>query len=143
LPDPLEPVALVLLEEKIRPDAKATLAYFAEQGVTLKVISGDNPRTVAAVARRVGLPGADAAFDARELPEDQDQLRSVLETHNVYGRVPPHQKRTMVHALQANGHVVAMTGDGVNDALALKDRDIGVGIGSGAAATRAVAKLVL
>jgi cation-transporting P-type ATPase E len=143
LPDPLEPVALVLLEEKIRPDAKATLAYFAEQGVTLKVISGDNPRTVAAVARRVGLPGADTAFDARELPEDQDQLRSVLETHNVYGRVTPQQKRAMVHALQANGHVVAMTGDGVNDALALKDADIGVAMGSGAAATRAVAKLVL
>jgi cation-transporting ATPase E len=143
LPDPLEPVALVLLEEKIRPDAKDTLAYFAEQGVTLKVISGDNPRTVAAVARRVGLPGADTAVDARELPEDEDELRSVLETHSVYGRVTPGQKRAMVHALQASGHVVAMTGDGVNDALALKDADIGVAMGSGAAATRAVAKLVL
>jgi cation-transporting ATPase E len=143
LPDPLKPVALVLLEEKIRPDAKATLAYFAAQGVTLKVISGDNPRTVAAVAKRVGLPGADTPVDARELPEDQDQLRSVLETHSVYGRVTPQQKRAMVHALQANGHVVAMTGDGVNDALALKDADIGIAMGSGAAATRAVAKLVL
>ncbi len=143
LPSPLAPVALVLLEEKVRPDAEATLAYFAEQGVTLKVISGDNPRTVAAVARRVGLPGADTAFDARELPDDPDQLREVLETHSVYGRVTPQQKRAMVHALQASGHVVAMTGDGVNDALALKDADIGVAMGSGAAATRAVAQLVL
>ena len=136
-------VALVLLEEQIRPDAKETLAYFAEQGVALRVISGDNPRTVAAVAARVGLPGADAPYDARELPEDEEQLGGVLESHTVFGRVTPQQKRAMVHALQTHGHVVAMTGDGVNDALALKDADIGVAMGSGAAATRAVAQLVL
>jgi cation-transporting ATPase E len=143
LPEPLTAVALVLLEEQIRPDAKATLAYFAEQGVALRVISGDNPRTVAAVAARVGLPGADAPYDARELPDDEEELGEVLETHTVFGRVTPQQKRSMVHALQARGHVVAMTGDGVNDALALKDADIGVAMGSGAAATRAVAQLVL
>jgi cation-transporting ATPase E len=143
LPEPLTAVALVLLEEQIRPDAKETLAYFAEQGVALRVISGDNPRTVAAVAARVGLPGADAPYDARELPDDEDELGEVLETHTVFGRVTPQQKRAMVHALQARGHVVAMTGDGVNDALALKDADIGVAMGSGAAATRAVAQLVL
>ncbi|HEV3451659.1 MAG TPA: HAD-IC family P-type ATPase [Acidimicrobiia bacterium] len=143
LPVPLTPVALVLLEEKVRPDARETLAYFAEQGVALKVISGDNPRTVAAVAARVGLAGSDDPVDARELPDDPAQLADALDTHSVFGRVTPQQKRGMVHALQSHGHVVAMTGDGVNDALALKDADIGVAMGSGAAATRAVAKLVL
>jgi cation-transporting ATPase E len=143
LPKPLTPVCLVLLEEKIRPDAPDTLRYFTEQGVTLKVISGDNPRTVGAVAQRVGLPGADEPFDARELPEDREQLADVMESHSVFGRVTPHQKRAIVAALQSRGHVVAMTGDGVNDALALKDADIGIAMGSGAAATRAVAQLVL
>ena len=143
LPPGLTAAALVLLEEKIRPDATDTLQYFTDQGVALKVISGDNPRTVGAVARRVGLPGAGAAIDARELPEDQDELAEALEQHAVFGRVTPHQKRAMVAALQSRGHVVAMTGDGVNDALALKDADIGVAMGSGAAATRAVAQLVL
>ena len=143
LPADLEPVALVLLEEKIRPDAADTLRYFEEQGVALKVISGDNPRTVGAVARRVGLAGADRAIDARELPDGIDALADILETESVFGRVTPQQKRAMVGALQSRGHVVAMTGDGVNDALALKDADIGVAMGSGAAATRAVAQLVL
>jgi cation-transporting P-type ATPase E len=143
LPAGLEPVALVMFAEKIRPDAAETLAYFHAQGVTLKVISGDNPRTVAAVARRVQLPGADDGFDARELPDDQEGLADALEAHSVFGRVTPQQKRAIVGALQSRGHVVAMTGDGVNDALALKDADIGVAMGSGAAATRAVAQLVL
>ncbi|MFM8304497.1 MAG: HAD-IC family P-type ATPase [Actinomycetota bacterium] len=135
--------ALVLLEERIRPDAADTLRYFTDQGVALKVISGDNPRTVGAVAARVGMAGADAPYDARDLPEDPVALAEVVETHSVFGRVTPQQKRAMVGALQAQGHVVAMTGDGVNDALALKDADIGVAMGSGAAATRAVAQLVL
>jgi cation-transporting ATPase E len=143
VPAGLVPVALVMLQEQVRPDASDTLRYFRDQGVTLKVISGDNPRTVAAVARRVGLEGADTAYDARELPEEQDALADVLEEHAVFGRVTPQQKRAMVAALQSRGHVVAMTGDGVNDALALKDADIGVAMGSGAAATRSVAQLVL
>ncbi len=143
LPEPLTPVCLVMLEEKVRPDAADTLRYFTEQGVTLKVISGDNPRTVGAVAQRVGLPGADDPVDARELPEGGDELAEVMEAHSVFGRVTPHQKRAIVAALQSRGHVVAMTGDGVNDALALKDADIGIAMGSGAAATRAVAQLVL
>ncbi|HEX5615339.1 MAG TPA: HAD-IC family P-type ATPase [Acidimicrobiia bacterium] len=143
LPDALVPVALVLFEEKVRADAADTLRYFAEQGVQLKVISGDNPRTVAAVARRVGLGGAEEAVDARTLPADEDELAEVLERHSVFGRVTPHQKRAIVAALQSRGHVVAMTGDGVNDALALKDADIGIAMGSGAPATRAVAQLVL
>lgn len=143
LPAAMDPVALVILEEKVRPDAADTLRYFAEQGVELKVISGDNPRTVGAVAQRVGLPQAGTPVDARELPEDEGALADVLEEHTVYGRVSPHQKQAMVRALQSKGHVVAMTGDGVNDALALKLADIGVAMGSGAAATRSVAQLVL
>src|SRR5436190_5103593 len=143
LPPGLQPQAIVMFAEKIRPDGGDTLRYFDEQGVILKVISGDNPRTVAAIARRVGLPGASAAVDARELPEDPEQLADAVEHNSVFGRVTPQQKRAMVGALQRRGHVVAMTGDGVNDALALKDADIGVAMGSGAAATRAVAQLVL
>jgi len=143
LPAGLEPAALVLFDEKVRPDAAETFAYFVEQGVNLRVISGDNPRTVGAVAARVGIPDADRVFDARELPDDVDALAEVLESHAVFGRVTPQQKRDMVRALQSRGHVVAMTGDGVNDALALKDADIGIAMGGGAPATRAVAQLVL
>lgn len=142
-PPDLEPVALVMLEEKVRPDAAETLSYFEAQGVTIRVISGDNPRTVGAIARRVGITDVGDPIDARELSDDPEELAEVLETHAVYGRVSPKQKRAMVAALQSRGHVVAMTGDGVNDALALKDADIGVAMGSGAAATRAVAQLVL
>src|SRR5262249_10653034 len=126
-----------------RPDAADTMRYFTEQGVALKVISGDNPRTVGAVAARVGFEGAEEPVDARELPDDQDALADVLERASVFGRVTPQQKRAIVGALQSRGHVVAMTGDGVNDALALKDADIGVAMGNGAPATRAVAQIVL
>ena len=125
----------------VRETASTTLAYFARQGVDVKVISGDHPQTVAAVARRVGLPGAEAPFDAKALPEGGRELADVLETHAIFGRVTPQQKRAMVEALQSRGHVVAMTGDGVNDVLALKDADIGVAMGSGSSATRAVAQL--
>jgi cation-transporting ATPase E len=143
LPADLVPAALVLFEEHIRSDAADTLRYFAQQGVALKVISGDNPRTVGAVAARVGLTGAERPVDARELPDDVDALADVLEHASVFGRVSPHQKRAIVGALQQSGHVVAMTGDGVNDALALKDADIGIAMGNGAPATRAVAQIVL
>ena len=104
LPDQLEPAALVVLDEQIREAAPATIAYFGEQEVAVKVISGDSPITVGAVARRVGVPGADDPVDARTLPDDQDELAEVLETHAVFGRVTPQQKRAMVHALQAKGH---------------------------------------
>jgi cation-transporting P-type ATPase E len=143
LPSGMRAAALVSFEERVRPDATATLRYFTEQGVGVRVISGDNPKTVGAVARRVGLAGADDPFDARTLPEDSATLGRLLEDRTVFGRVTPQQKRSMVAGLKAHGHVVAMTGDGVNDALALKDADIGVAMGSGAAATRAVAQLVL
>ncbi len=137
------PAALVVLGEQVRPDASDTLAYFAEQGVAIKVISGDHPRTVGAVAARVGVLGGDDPVDARSLPEDLDALADVMERSTVFGRVTPEQKRAMVHALQRRGHTVAMTGDGVNDVLALKDADVGVAMGSGSAATRAVARFVL
>src|SRR5215469_6113898 len=143
LPPALRAEAFIVLTERLRPDAAETLAYFAAQGVTVKVISGDSPRTVAAVAARAGLPGASTPVDARGLPEDPDVLGRALEEHAVFGRVTPHQKEEMVKALQARGHTVAMTGDGVNDVLALKLADLGIAVGSGAPATKAVAELVL
>lgn len=143
LPERLEPTALLVFEEKIRPDAEETLEYFADQGVEIKVISGDNPKTVATVAGRVGLPEAEEAVDARTLPDDDDDLSQVVEEKTVFGRVVPEQKRAMVHALQSRGHVVAMTGDGVNDTLALKDADMGIAMGSGAPSTKSVSQLIL
>lgn len=143
LPRQLEPVALLTLGDKIRDDAAATLRYFAAQGVQAKVISGDHPETVGAIAREVGVPGSAHPIDARRLPQDPEAFADAVDQGTVFGRVTPHQKRTMVQALQSRGHVVAMTGDGVNDVLALKDADIGVAIGSGSAASRAVAQLVL
>jgi cation-transporting ATPase E len=143
LPAGLRAVAFILLAERLRSDALATIAYFAAQGVALKVISGDSPRTAGAVAARAGVPKAGDPVDARDLPEDPGALGALLEERSVYGRVTPHQKESMVKALQARGHTVAMTGDGVNDVLALKLADIGVAMGSGAAATKAVADLIL
>jgi cation-transporting ATPase E len=143
LPPGLRAVALLLLAERLRSDAPGTIAFFAAQGVAVKVISGDSPRTVGAVAARAGVPGAGDPVDARDLPEDLAALGALLEERSVFGRVTPHQKESMVTALQARGHAVAMTGDGVNDVLALKLADIGVAMGTGAPATRAVAELVL
>jgi cation-transporting P-type ATPase E len=143
LPSGIRPAAFVLLTERLRPDAAEAIGYFTAQGVALKVISGDSPQTVSAVAARAGLPGAGDPVDARDLPDEPDELGRALEQHSVFGRVAPHQKQAMVRALQALGHTVAMTGDGVNDVLALKLADIGIAMGSGAPATRAVAELVL
>jgi cation-transporting P-type ATPase E len=143
LPTGLRPVALVVLAEHVRADAAETIAYFLKQGVVPKVISGDSPHTVGAVAAHVGMPDADRPVDARNLPDDQDALGHILDERSVFGRVTPHQKQAMVTALQARGHTVAMTGDGLNDALALKLADVGIAMGSGAPATRAVAQLVL
>ncbi|WP_250246059.1 cation-translocating P-type ATPase [Bifidobacterium longum] len=140
-----EPVALVLCSEKIREDAERTLAWFREQGVRCRVISGDNPVTVGAIARRVKLTGdhEPVAMDARELPEDVNELARVLENVDVLGRVLPDQKRAIVQALHTQNHVVAMTGDGVNDALAIKEADLGIAMGNAAPATKAVAQVVL
>ena len=143
LPPDLVPVAIVVLSDQIREDAEDTLRYFAQQGVRIKVISGDHPETVAAVASQVGVKGAGKVVDARFLPEDPQELADVMDSATVFGRVAPAQKSAMVRALQSRGHVVAMTGDGVNDVLALKESDIGIAIGGGAPASRAVAQLVL
>lgn len=140
-PGRVTPAALVVLEQKVRADARATLDFFAAQHVSVKVVSGDNAVSVGAVAAELGLHGE--ALDARKLPEDPDALADTLDTYTTFGRVRPDQKRAIVHALQAHGHTVAMTGDGVNDVLALKDADIGVAMGSGSPASRAVAQIVL
>ncbi|MGD1240926.1 cation-translocating P-type ATPase [Mycobacterium seoulense] len=140
-PGRVTPVALVVLEQRVRPDAAQTLDYFAEQGVSVKVISGDNAVSVGAVAGKLGLRGE--TMDARRLPSDATQLADTLDTYTTFGRVRPDQKRAIVHALQSHGHTVAMTGDGVNDVLALKDADIGVAMGAGSPASRAVAQIVL
>ena len=145
LPDDREPLCLVHLADTLRSDAAEIFAYFREQGVDLKVISGDHPATVAAVAHRAGITGDPdpRAIDARRLPVEPSDLAETLESATVFGRVDPHQKRAMVHALQSRGRTVAMTGDGVNDVLALKDADIGIAMGTGSSAARAVAQLVL
>ncbi|WP_414507609.1 HAD-IC family P-type ATPase [Streptomyces sp. NEAU-L66] len=139
----VRPTALVVLEQRLRPDAPDTLHYFEEQGVRAKVLSGDNAVSVGAVAGKLRLPGADSPVDARELPGERDAMAAEIEEGAVFGRVTPQQKRDMVAALQSRSHNVAMTGDGVNDVLALKDADIGVAMGSGSEATRAVAQIVL
>ncbi len=142
----LEPALVAVLGEHVRPDAAATLGYFRDQQVQAKVISGDNPETVAAIARSVDLGGGGrplVGYDARDLPTDQAAIADILDSHDVFGRVVPEQKRAIVHALQSRGHTVAMTGDGVNDALALKDADLGIAMGNGAPATKAVARIVL
>ncbi len=142
LPDRLAPVGLVILTERIRSDAPQTLRYFQEQGVEIKVISGDNPATVATVAARAGVPGSERAIDSRHLPEGE-ALAELMESNTVFGRVNPDQKCAMVEALQRRGHTVAMTGDGANDVLALKQADMGIAMGTGTAAARAISQLVL
>jgi cation-transporting ATPase E len=142
-PPALVPRAMVVIGDRVRGDAADTVAWFAAEGVQVKVVSGDHPRTVGAVAGQVGIAGADHPVDARTLPEGRAELAGLLEARSVFGRVVPHQKRAMVEALGSRGHVVAMTGDGVNDVLALKDADLGIAMGSGSPASRAVAELVL
>ncbi|GAA2140114.1 HAD-IC family P-type ATPase [Kitasatospora kazusensis] len=145
-PDPaaeLQPLALVVLRQRLREDAAETLRYFESQRVQAKVISGDSAVSVGAVAAHLGLPGAEHPVDARTLPTDPEALADTADRTTVFGRVTPQQKRDLVGAMQSRGRTVAMTGDGVNDVLALKDADIGVAMGSGSEATRAVAQIVL
>jgi len=144
LPGDLDPFGYVTFAEEIRSDASGTIGYFVDQHVTPKVISGDSDATVGAIASVVGIPHADRTVDARSLPEsDSRAFTEAVNAGAVFGRVTPDQKRSMVVALQDAGHTVAMTGDGVNDVLALKKADIGIAMGSGAPATRAVAQVVL
>ena len=153
LPGSRRAAGLLVLSEQIRSDAAETLDYFRAQGVDVKIISGDNPTTVAAVAAGAGVAsdagGAPVALDARDLPADADdpaaleELAEAVEGAQVLGRVTPEQKRALVQALRSRGRTVAMTGDGVNDSLALKDADLGIAMGNGAPATKAVARMVL
>jgi len=139
---PVEAVALITLNNPIRPEAKDTFEYFARHGVAVKVISGDNPETVSSVALQAGIADAERYVDASYLHEGVDYAQAVRD-YTVFGRVTPDQKRKLVKALQREGHTVAMTGDGVNDVLALKDADCGIAMASGSEAACQVAELVL
>jgi cation-transporting P-type ATPase E len=143
LPPRLDPAALVILRDRVRSDAPEILRYFAQRGVAVKLITGDHLRTAMATADQAGLKGSADAVDGPELPDDPALLADVMEHRSVFGRVTPQQKQAMVLALRSRGHVVAMTGDGVNDVLALKEADIGIAMASGSPATRATAQLVL
>ncbi len=141
-PELVTPVALIFLNNLLRPDAKDTFRYFASQGVSVRVISGDNPMTVSEVAKRAGIVDADRYVDATTLKTRHD-LETAVQQYTVFGRVTPEQKRSLVHAFQKAGHTVAMTGDGVNDVLALKDADCGIAMASGSQAASQVAQIVL
>ena len=136
------PVGFVAIRDEIRSSAAETIRYFCEQGVTLNVISGDDPRTVSSIARVVGVPGADRFVDATTL-DTPAKLDAAVDRYHVFGRVTPQQKRELVVALQRRGHTVAMTGDGVNDVLALKEADCSVAMAAGSDAARNVAEIVL
>ena len=142
LEKPAEPLAIIALMNPVRENAERTFRYFAEQGVNIKVISGDSPFTVAEVARQAGIKDAGKCVDARNLQTDEDYKKAVDE-YTVFGRVLPEQKRKLIQALQAQGHTVAMTGDGVNDVLALKDADCSIAMASGSDAAVSAAQLVL
>lgn len=142
LPAGLRAAGLLFLSDKIRPGAQETLAYFTSQGVELKVISGDDPVTVSSVARRVGLPGAERWVDAATLKSEED-IRAAAGRYAVFGRVTPAQKLSLVKALKEAGHTVAMTGDGVNDVMALRESDCSVAMAAGSDAARNVSQIVL
>ncbi len=142
LPDDLRPMALVLIKDQLRENVEDTINYFKEQGVTLKVISGDSVKTVQNIAVDTGIPGAENAVDMSTVTTDE-QLYDVAEHCNVFGRVTPAQKKKLVLALQKHGHTVAMTGDGVNDVLALKEADCSVAMAAGSEAARNVSQMVL
>ncbi len=137
-----QPLGFAVIHDEIRPTAAQTIAYFKEQGVTVNVISGDDPKTVSSIAQTVGIEGADKYVDATTLKTDE-QIADAMQRYHVFGRVRPEQKKAFVIALQQAGHIVAMTGDGVNDTLALKQSDCSVAMASGSDAARNVAQIVL
>jgi cation-transporting ATPase E len=143
VPPTVRPAALVVLRQRLRPDAPQTLHYLTGEGIAMKIFSGDHAESVGAVAAQAGVPQAASPVDARTLPSEPTALKRALREHSVFGRVTPEQKRAFVDALRSDGHTVAMTGDGVNDALALKNADLGIAMGSGSPATRSLAKVVL
>ncbi|WP_291237019.1 HAD-IC family P-type ATPase, partial [Frisingicoccus sp.] len=137
------PSGLIVISDCIRPEAKGTFEYFASQNVNIKVISGDNPVTVSNIAVKAGLEGGEKYIDANTLPEDFEELREIVPNYTVYGRVKPEQKQRIIKAYQANGNVVGMVGDGVNDVLALKDANCGIAMAAGSDAAKQVAHIVL
>ena len=142
IPAGLEPIGLLLLTDVIRQEAPDTLAYFESQGVDLKVISGDDPVTVSAIARRAGLKNAEQYVDATTITT-QEQMDEAVATYSVFGRVTPQQKQAMVKSLQAQKHTVAMTGDGVHDVLALQEADCSIAMAEGSDAAKNIANVVL
>lgn len=141
-PQGLRPLAFLLLTDVIRPEAPDTLAFFDAQGVDLKVISGDDPATVSAIAKKAGLKNAEQYVDATTL-KDEEAIENAVKEYSVFGRVTPQQKRAMVLALKKQGHTVAMTGDGVNDVLAFKEADCSIAMAEGSDAAKNVANVVL
>lgn len=139
----LQPAVLLSFSEKLRTDAAQTISYFDAQGVAVRIISGDSPQTVKALAERAGVKLTGEAFDARSLPEGLDEIAEILERNQILGRVTPEQKRNIVLAMQGRGRVVAMIGDGVNDMLALKKADLGIAMSGATAATKSVSNIVL
>ena len=137
------PLSLIVLSDCVKEDALDTFAFFAKQGVAVKVISGDDPVTVSYIARLAGIPGADAYIDAGTLPDDINELCKIAPKYSVFGRVTPEKKQALVHAFQNAGHVVGMVGDGINDVLALKDADCGIAMANGADAAKQCAHIVL
>ena len=144
LPDfaELYPLALIILADELRPEAEETLRFFREEGVTVKLISGDDPETVSAIAARLNLPGARNYVDVSQLRDDQ-AVQDAAELYTVFGRVSPERKRLLIWSMKLAGHTVAMTGDGVNDVLALKEADCSVALAAGSGAARQISQLVL
>lgn len=142
LPNSLEAMALILINDTIRPSAKKTLEYFEDQGVGIKIISGDNVKTVSNIAKSVGMKDYDKYIDASTLKTDED-IKNAVDKYTIFGRVSPMQKKEIVLALKERGKTVAMTGDGVNDVLALKEADCSIAVASGSEAARSVSQLVL
>jgi cation-transporting ATPase E len=143
LPDNLTPLSMILLLDEIRPEAKEALEFFSNNEVEIKIISGDNPGTVANVAQRLNLQNSDNYIDARTLPTDMEELKKVVSENVIFGRVLPEQKKLLIKALQKNGNIVAMTGDGVNDVLALKESDCSIAMASGSEAAKNSSHIVL
>lgn len=137
------PIALILIHDCIKEDAKKTLAYFDKEDVEIRILSGDNPMTVSRVAQLAGLRHGDLYVDASTLPDDMSELQKIVRHYHVFGRVKPEQKQSIVKALQAEGMIVGMVGDGVNDVLAIKDADCGIAMAAGSDAAKQAAHIVL
>lgn len=142
LPESLEPIGIILIKDKIRKDAKDTLKYFKNQGVTIKIISGDNPITVSKIAKEVGIEDYDKWIDMSKI-KDEKEIKEAATKYTIFGRVSPMQKKEIVKSLKENGHTVAMTGDGVNDVLSLKEADCSIAMASGSDASKNCSQIVL